>query len=63
MHTPPRYTFGNVNGIMKDGTSIAVGVQEDSVTVTFDYHDRETGKMYHVVAKGFRAEVPKKEDS
>lgn len=55
----PRYTFGDVQGVMKDATHFSMGVAEkDYVDVTFDYYDTRDGKRYYVEARGTRKEVP-----
>lgn len=54
MSDKPRYSFGNVDGIMKDGVSVSIGIERDSVTVSFDYADSRDGILYHVEATGYR---------
>lgn len=57
-HGKPRYSFGDVKGAMKDGTSISVGVDsDDRVNIEFDYTDTLTGQRYHVSAVGRRTEI------
>ncbi len=54
----PRYSFGDVQGTMKDGYSVSVGVEpNDEVNIEFTYKDRRDGKTYRVVATGRRTEV------
>ena len=33
---PPRYTFGNVKGVMKDGTSISIGFTGERVDISME---------------------------
>lgn len=54
MADKPRYTFGDVNGVLKDGTSVSVGVEKDWVSISFDYHDHRDDVVYHVEATGYR---------
>ena len=58
----PRYSFGDVNGIMKAG--IHVVINDDllyEMDISFDYFDRRDGKKYHVEGKGFRTLIPNQE--
>jgi hypothetical protein len=51
----PRYTFGDVNGAMKDGTHVIInGGPRDEITISFNYTDTRDGVVYHVEATGFR---------
>ena len=55
----PHYTFSDVNGAMKDGTTVVInGGLRDEMDISFDYFDSYDGFKYHVEAKGFRALVP-----
>ena len=57
---PPRYSFGDVQGVLREGAGVSVGWDTnggDRVTVEFDYLDRAEGKRYHVTARGWRTEV------
>ena len=59
-HAPPRYSFGDVQGVLREGTGVSVGWDTDDgdrVTVEFDYLDSAEGKRYHVTARGWRTEV------
>ncbi len=56
----PRYSFGDVRGVMREGVGVSVEWDingGDHVTVEFDYLDRAEGKRYHVTARGWRTEV------
>jgi len=58
----PRYTFSDVQGAMRDGYAVNIGMDErDRITVEFTYADRLDGKTYKVTALGWRIEV--KEES
>ena len=60
--SPPRYSFGDVRGIMQEGTAVSVGIDDTStVTVDFDFLDRRDGKKYHVHARGVLTEIPAQE--
>ena len=54
MSDTTRYTFGNVDGIMKEGTGVCIGMDgDDRVTIHFKYRDAE-GKWWAVAAHGWR---------
>ncbi len=60
--SPPRYSFGDVNGIMKAGIHVVInGGLLDEMDISFDYFDRRDGKKYHVEGKGFRTLIPNQE--
>ena len=55
MSDKPRYTFGGVNGVMKYGTHVDIGIARgDVVDISFDYRDNRDGVDYHVQATGYR---------
>jgi hypothetical protein len=54
MSDKPRYSFGDIDGIMKDGTSVSIGVERDNVVISFDYVDSRDGTLYHVETTGHR---------
>ena len=58
----PRYSFGDVNGALKDGTTVVINSGlRDEMDISFDYFDRRDGFKYHVEAKGFRTLIPNQE--
>lgn len=56
MSDKPRYSFGDVKDIMREGAGIYIGADEenDRVDIEFTYRDTRNGKLYRVVAKGWR---------
>ena len=54
MSNEPRYSFGDVDGVMNDGTSVSIGFTGDHVDISFDYRDAVDGQWYHVEASGYR---------
>ena len=55
MSEKPRYSFGDVKGIMREGMGFSVGVDEkDMLDIEFTYRDTRDGKLYRVVARGWR---------
>jgi hypothetical protein len=53
MTDKPRYMFGDVHGALKDGTSVSIGFEGNSVSIAFDYRDQDD-VLYHVEATGYR---------
>jgi len=54
----PRYTFGDVQGAMRDGHAASISLDgRDRITVEFTYTDQLDGKTYKVTAYGWRTEV------
>ena len=60
----PRYSFGDVEGVMRESTSLSVGCDErNRISIEFNYTDNRDGVLYHVAASGWRsAVVPKGEE-
>lgn len=58
MTDKPRYSFGDVEGVMRDSTSFSMGYDEnDRISIEFNYTDRRDGVLYHVAAAGWRSRV------
>lgn len=56
----PRYAFGDVNGVMKEGTSVSINLGEsDRVSIDFTYTDQRDGQLYRVNATGYRTKIDK----
>ena len=54
----PRYTFGDVQGAMRDGHAVNIALDDrDRITVEFTYTDRLDGRTYKATAHGWRTEV------
>jgi hypothetical protein len=53
-----RYSFGDVNGVMKDGLNVSIGFDEnDRCNIEFSYRDQRDGELYCVHATGRRRKV------
>ena len=51
----PRYSFGDVNGVMKNGLDVSIGIdQSDKVNISFNYRDDRDGIYYYVQTSGYR---------
>lgn len=56
----PRYSFGDVQGAMKDGIAVSIGFDEcNRVNIEFTYTDRLDGFTYTVSASGYRTKIDK----
>ena len=56
----PRYSFGDIQGAMKDGTSVSIGFGErNRISIEFTYTDQLDGCTYKVNATGYRVKIDK----
>lgn len=55
MSDKPRYSFGDVKGIMRESMGFSVGGDEkERIDIEFTYRDTRDGKLYRAVASGWR---------
>ena len=59
MSDKPRYSFLNVDGVLRDGYAVNISGDDDGrrVHVTFTYRDNITGAVYAVEASGYRTRL------
>ena len=64
MTDKPHYSFGDIEGVMRDSTSFSLGRDErNRINIEFNYTDNRDGVLYRVTASGWRsAVVPKGEE-